>query len=305
MNSRDPGMDAPGFDRVAIVGLGLIGASIALAIRRANPAAVIAGIDTTDVLRQAEDRGVIDSASGQLDAVAGAGLVILAAPIQQNVALIPLVSRRVSTDAIVTDVGSTKQAVVQAARGFAGSLTFIGGHPLAGAASGGIASASADLFAGRRWVLTPDDGAPRDAVDRLCSFVRLLGAVPHVMDAAEHDRVLAFTSHLPQLVATALMCTVGEGVGAAGLALSGPGLVDSTRLAGSPYDIWRDICLTNAGNIRAALDAFAATLDRVRPDAADPLPLQHAFGNAREWRERTLSALRHDGSARDGTHGGM
>ncbi len=305
MSGRDQADDASGFDRIAIVGLGLIGASIALGVRKANPAAVIAGVDAADVLREAVDRGVVDRASESLDTVAGADLVILAAPIRQNIELVRLVSRRVSAAAIVTDVGSTKRAVVQAARGLGGSLTFVGGHPLAGAASGGIASASGELFVGRRWVFTPDHGAPREAVNRLCGFVRLLGAVPHVMDPAEHDRVLAFTSHLPQLAATALMCAVGEGAGPSGLALSGPGLADSTRLAGSPYGIWRDICLTNADNIQAALDALVAALGRVRPDAAAPLALQRAFSDARAWRERSLVAIGPDDPGRNGTHGGM
>jgi len=305
MSGRSPGSEPPGFGRIAIVGLGLIGASIALGIRRADPEVAIAGVDTADVLREAVARGVVDAASEHLDAVAGADLVILAAPIRQNIELVRLVSRHVSAAAIVTDVGSTKRAVVQAARSLGRSLTFVGGHPLAGAASGGIASASGDLFVGRRWVLTPDGGAPREAADRLCGFVRRLGAAPHVMDAAEHDRVLAFTSHLPQLVATALICTVGEGTGPSGLALSGPGLADSTRLAGSPYDIWRDICATNADNIRAALDALVAALDRVRPDATAPLPLQRAFSDAREWRERTVAALRIDDSAQDRGRGCM
>jgi prephenate dehydrogenase len=293
MNEANPTLAGAGFDRIAIVGLGLIGASIALGTRRAQSAATISGVDRADVLRKALERGIVDAASERLDIVAGADLVILAAPVEQNVELVRQVSRFVSAAAVVTDVGSTKRATVEAARSLAASLTFVGGHPLAGTASGGIDSATADLFVGRRWVLTPGEAAAPETLARLCSFVRTLGAEPHLMDPAEHDRVLAFTSHMPQLAASALMRVVGEGAGMAGLALAGPGLADSTRLAGSPFGIWRDICLTNADNICAALDALIGTLGYIRAHAAAALPLEEIFSEARMWRERACSAARH------------
>jgi prephenate dehydrogenase len=290
MNDADSALDGAGFERMAIVGLGLIGGSIALAARRARAAAVIVGVDNEAVLRNALARGVVDVASERLDIVAGADLVILAAPVQENVKLIREVARYVSTATIMTDVGSTKRATVEAAASLKGSLTFVGGHPIAGAASCGIDSAAADLFGGRPWVLTADARTPRQALTRLCAFVRALGAEPHVMSAAEHDRVLAFTSHLPQLASSVLMRVAGEGAGDAGLALAGPGLVDTTRLAESSYGMWRDICATNADNIRVALDELIASLDRLRAHIAAPEPLEQIFREARMWRERVRAA---------------
>jgi prephenate dehydrogenase len=292
MSEADSALAGAGFERIAIVGLGLIGGSIALATRRARSATAIAAVDRADVLRKALERGAVDVASERLDIVAGADLVILAAPVQQNVELVRQVSRHVSAATIVTDVGSTKRVMVEAARGLGGSLTFVGGHPIAGAASCGIDLATADLFSGRRWVLTPDGGTPHEALARLCAFVRTLGAEPHVMSAAEHDRVLAFTSHLPQLAASALMRVAGEGAGDAGLALAGPGLVDTTRLADSSFEMWRDICLTNADNIRAALDELIGALDHLRAHVAAPRPLEQIFGEAQIWRERVCAAAR-------------
>ena len=277
MSEGDSAVDVPGFERIAIVGLGLIGASIALATRRARSARTIVGVDRPAILRKALEREVVDFASEQLDIVAGADLVILAAPVQQNVELVSQVSRHVSTATLVTDVGSTKRATVEAAGRLRGSLTFVGGHPIAGAASCGIDSATADLFSGRRWVFTPDGGTPPEALGRLCAFVRTLGAEPHVMSAAEHDLVLTFTSHLPQLAASALMRVAGEGAGEAGLAFAGPGLVDTTRLAGSSFGMWRDICVTNADNIRAALDELIGALDDLKAHVAAPLSLEQSL----------------------------
>jgi prephenate dehydrogenase len=292
MSEVSPSRAGARFDRVAIAGLGLIGASIAMAIRRARAASAIAGIDNSEVLRKALERGVIDAGSERLEIIEGADLVILAAPVGRNIELLGRLRPHVTPATIVTDVGSTKRTTVAAASALAGSLTFVGGHPVAGAASGGIDSASADLFIGRRWVLTPDRDTPPEQLARLLAFIRTLGAEPHLMDAAEHDRVLAFTSHLPQLAASALMRVVGEGAGEAGLALAGPGLADTTRLAGSPFGIWRDIWLTNEDNIRAALNALIGTLDRMRMENAAALQLEEVFSEASMWRERAVAAAR-------------
>ncbi len=286
MSEVDSAPDDAGFERVAVVGLGLIGGSIALAARRARSAAVIVGVDNEAVLHNALARGVVDLASERLDIVTGADLVILAAPVHENLKLVREVVPFVSPAALVTDVGSTKRAIVEAASALKGSLTFVGGHPVAGAASSGIDSATADLFTGRPWVLTADAGTPREAVTRLCAFVRALGAEPHTMSAAEHDRVLAFTSHLPQLASSALMRVIGNGAGERGLELAGPGLMDTTRLAESSVEMWRDICATNADNISVALEELIGTLDRLRAHITDPGPLEQVLSEARMWRER-------------------
>ncbi len=147
--------------------------------------------------------------------------------------------------AIVTDTGSTKRAMVEAARSLPPRFTFVGGHPLGGAARGGLEHARPDLFTGRPWLLTPTGEASGEAVEKLSAFVRALGAEPRVVSVAAHDRLLAYLSHLPQFTASALMQVIGDAVGDEGLALAGRGLVDTTRLASSPSGIWRDIAATN------------------------------------------------------------
>jgi prephenate dehydrogenase len=305
MSETDLAGVAAGFDRIAIVGLGLIGGSIALAIRRARSEITIAAVDKAEILRKALERGAVDVASERLDIVEGADLVILAAPVLQNVDLLKEVSLYVAAATIVTDVGSTKRVMVDAARDLGGSLTFVGGHPIAGAASCGIDSATADLFSGRRWVFTPDAGTPREALARLCAFARTLGAEPHVMSAAEHDRVLAFTSHLPQLAASALVKVAGEGAGEGNLVLAGPGLEDTTRLADSSFQMWHDICATNADNIRAALDGFVGVLNHMGAHIAAPRPIERFFDEAQVWHERLRAAVRccdaQQGSTSQGT----
>ena len=143
-------------------------------------------------------------------------------------------------------------------------FTFVGGHPLGGAAKGGLEHARPDLFTNRPWLLTPTGDGTGDAVDRLSTFVRALGADPRILSVAAHDRLLGYLSHLPQLTASALMQVIGDAVGGDGLAFAGRGLLDTTRLASSPADIWKDIAATNADEIRAALDA----LDRGAPGSA-------------------------------------
>jgi prephenate dehydrogenase len=147
-----------------------------------------------------------------------------------------------------------------------------------------------DLFDGRPWLFTPEEDAKAAPLQRLFAFARSLGAAPHALSAAEHDRVMAFVSHLPQLTASALMRVTGDGAGDAGLSLSGPGLADTTRLAASPFGIWADICATNADAIGAALDRLIAELSDIRACLAEPDRLAGLFWSASTWRER-LRAL--------------
>ena len=163
-------------------------------------------------------------------------------------------------------------------------FTFVGGHPLAGAAAGGLDHARPDLFQGRPWIFTPEGDAQGGALDKLMGFARALGAVPKVMRPDAHDRLLAFLSHLPQLTASALMQVVGDAAGAEGLALAGRGLVDTTRLASSPADIWQDIGATNADHVAEALDTLIALLQDLKHDLAQGERLGEIFEAARRWR---------------------
>ena len=278
----------PIFQKVGVVGLGLIGGSIALAAREIWPTSLVFGVDNKDVLETAMRLHAIDVAADDPIVLAEADLVILAAPVQQNIELLGMLDENVRQASVITDVGSTKRVMVDAARALPPRFRFVGGHPLGGAARGGLEHARSDLFNGRPWLLTPareEDAG--DAVEKLSSFVRALGAEPRLMDVATHDRLLAFLSHLPQLTASALMGVVGEAVGQDGLALSGRGLADTTRLASSPADIWKDIAATNADEIGPALDALIAVLQELRRDLANGDTLVQVFNDAAYWR-RTL-----------------
>jgi len=161
----------------------------------------------------------------------------------------------------------------------------VGGHPLAGAATGGLEHARPDLFNGRPWLFTPVGDAAGDAVEKLSAFARAIGAQPRIMDVGAHDHLLAFLSHLPQLTASALMQVVGDAVREEGLALAGRGLVDTTRLASSPVNIWKDITATNVDEIAAALDTLIALLQDLRGDLTEGDRLTDVFFVANRWRE--------------------
>ncbi len=275
----------PPFPRIAIVGVGLIGGSIALAVKRRWPSSTVVGIDRPSVLETARRLSVIDHGSETLDGVAGAQLVILAAPVLQNAAVLRELPDRTDR-AVVTDVGSTKRAILEAARGLPPRLPFVGGHPLAGAAAGGVETARPDLFTDRPWLLTRSPSTTDAALDSLTAFVSALHAVPRIIDAEEHDRLLAFLSHLPQLAVTALMHVVGDHAGAEGLALAGRGLHDTTRLASSPASPWRDIVASNGDNIENAIDAMIAALETLKSSTRleHTADLERLFVSAARWK---------------------
>ena len=283
--SRIAAPQPPVFDKIGIIGLGLIGGSIAPACRQLWPGSLVIGVDGKDVLETAMRLHAIDVAADDPIVLAEANVVILAAPARQNLALLEQLDENVRQPAVVTDTGSTKRAIVEAARSLPARFTFIGGHPLGGAAAAGLEHARPDLFKGRPWLFTPSGEAGGQSLEKLLEFARALGAEPGVMEAAAHDHLLAFLSHLPQLTASALMQIVGDEVGLDGLRLAGRGLVDTTRLASSPADIWKDIAATNADEIKTALDALVALLQELREDLTSGDRLADVFAAAGRWRD--------------------
>ncbi len=278
----------PPFSSIAIVGLGLIGGSIALGVREQWPSSRVIGVDSEAVLAHALGSGAIDRAVDSVAALPEAALIILAAPVRQNIDLLKEIAQRKDRQGVVTDVGGTKREIVSAARALTPPTTFVGGHPLGGAERGGFAFARPDLFAGRPWIFTPDSDGSADAVERLSRFVGGLGARPSTLGAEEHDRLMAFVSHLPQLTASALMDTVGSAAHSEGLRMAGRGLVDSTRLASSPADVWRDICLTNADAIGDALDSLIERLTQLRGDLTRGETIEAVFTAATKWRSELI-----------------
>ena len=296
--------DEPPFSRLAIVGLGLIGGSIALAVRERWSSVLITAVDRAPVLAHASSSGAIDRAANTVADIGPVDLIILAAPVRQNVQLLAQVMPRLSGGAIVTDVGGTKRDIVSAAAGLhSGATSFVGGHPIGGAERGGFGFARPDLFRGKPWIFTPaaptadrrggssdppSSSDPPDALDKLFEFVRGLGARPTTMDAETHDRVMAYVSHLPQLAASALMDVVGRAAASDGLRLAGRGLTDSTRLASSPASVWRDVCAANADDIGPALDALIARLTELRADLQRGRVVDEIFDDAARWRAELM-----------------
>jgi prephenate dehydrogenase len=237
-------------------------------------------------LTHASSAGAIDTGLATVADLQAVDLVVLAAPVRQNTRVLTELPLRVREQALVTDVGGTKRDALKAA-GVAGSpLRFVGGHPLGGAEHGGFGFASPDLFAGRPWILTPHETSAASEADvaRLSAFVSGLGARPVLMTAEEHDRLMAFVSHLPQLATSALMDVVGGAVQAEGLRVAGRGLIDSTRLASSPASVWKDVCVTNADAIRAALDLLIDRLGDLRADLGRGDVMEAVFADAARWR---------------------
>jgi prephenate dehydrogenase len=276
--------EEPPFRRIAIAGIGLIGGSMALGVRDRWPAAAVVGIDRPAVLAHAIGSGAIDRGLASIAELDDADLVVLAAPVRQNARLLGELPARIVERALLTDVGGTKRDIVNAARRLPPGATFVGGHPIGGAERGGFGFARPDLFKNRPWILTPAVGTGDAALAALRRFVEGLGARPTVMDAAEHDTVMAFVSHLPQLTASALMDTVGGAVAGGGLAVAGRGLVDTTRLASSPPSVWREICAVNADAISSALDQLIDRLNDLRADLQRGETLEAVFSGAARWR---------------------
>ena len=286
IDSERPADEAPVFERIAIVGLGLIGGSLAMAIRRRWARGLIIAIDRKDILETAMRSHTADVAGDDLVMARDAELIVLAAPVQQNIRTLAELADYVDGEVLVTDVGGTKAETLAAARALPPRMRFIGGHPLAGAAAGGFSAARPDLFADRPWLITPPDDTRADDLDRLERFIAALGAHPKRIGADAHDRLVGYLSHLPQLAASALMHVVGEHVGVDGLALSGRGLRDTTRLASSPPAIWLDIAETNSANIREALDELIGVLQELRRDLPHHDTLERVFESAAQWTRR-------------------
>lgn len=237
-----------------IVGTGLLGSSFGLAAKQAKSFTRVIGVSSPAVVEKAIAVGAIDEAMSIEKALPQADLVLLAQPVRRILTLIETLDPMLKQGALITDVGSTKVEICAAAKKYITRATFIGGHPMAGREVRGPEGASADLFLNRPWVLTSENSG-------LFSMVELFGGRPVLLSAEEHDRMVAFSSHLPQLLSTGL---AGFLSGSDLKRVAGPGLMDMTRLALSSYELWDDILATNASNVDAALAGFIQELEQVR-----------------------------------------
>jgi prephenate dehydrogenase len=275
-----------GVTRLAVVGTGLVGTSVALAARRAGVACRAFDRDPR-TLAEAATAARLEAASSLAEAVAGADLVVVAVPAGTAVAAVRDALAGAGADAVVTDVASTKRTLAAI-----DDPRFVPGHPVAGGATGGPRHAAADLFDGATWFLTPTAGADEERVARVERFVRALGAHPVRTDAASHDRLLALTSHLPHALANLLMLRVAAAaeVDDAPLAHAGASLREMTRVAGANAGIWADIFLENADEIAGALAGFRGALDELEQElhAGDRAAVERSIGAAADARARML-----------------
>jgi prephenate dehydrogenase len=278
---------------LAVVGTGLMGASIGLAAKRAGVARVTGSDPDPDVARVAAERGALDAVSDELDAE----LVVVAAPVATLPAAVTGVLAR-ARDATVTDVGSTKGAVARAA---GADPRFVGGHPVCGSEARGPAAANAELFDGATWFLTPTASTDPARYRVVHGFVASLGATPVAVDAEAHDRLVALTSHLPHALANLILNHAGAArvEGHEPLAAAGGSLRDMTRVAGANPRIWVDIFLDNAQALREALGEHRRRIEQLEAAlaAGDAGFLARWIAEAAEHRRRMLQTAYTDPGA--------
>ncbi len=282
------------FDTVAIVGVGLIGGSLGMALRERGLARRVLGIPRrAETIAEALSVGAIDEGTLDLAQVAEAELVVLAPPVLTIPPLVEAMAPYLRSGAVVTDVGSTKSALMQRLRPLLPShADLVGGHPMAGSERGGVLAGRADLFERAIWVLTRAERTRPENVERLRVLVERLGARAVEMDPDLHDAAVARISHLPHVAAAALAAaTPVEGLSSDLLRLLvAGGFKSTTRIASSPPEMWRDICLTNREAILAALADFEGALGGFRSalEAGDPEALLTAFSAGKQARDELV-----------------
>ena len=274
------------FNHLAIVGVGLIGGSFALAARRAGLADRITGWGGKSSLAKALATGVVDGIEDAFDSseVSTADLVYVAAPIGGILDFLRTRGKLIKPGAIVTDAGSTKREICRAAHAsLPPKVHFVGGHPMAGSHRAGIEFARADLFEDAPYAIVRSEEA-ENAVSIFSEVVQAIGARLVITTAEHHDRVVARISHAPQLLSTALAVATEDSIGQESSRLAGPGFRDMTRLASSSWSIWKDICQTNADEIAEALGEVIRELEVTRNSVAsgDSAALLEAFQKANE-----------------------
>jgi prephenate dehydrogenase len=283
------------FERVAILGLGLMGASLGMALRAAGVARVVTGYDVgPGVAGRSRERGAIDIASADAPtAVAGADLVILATPIRATPDLFTALAPHLAPGALVTDLCSVKAHIVsRAERMLPDPSHFVGGHPMTGSEHSGVEAARAALYDGCIWALTPTEHTAPEAGARLSWMIGRLGATPLLLEPAEHDAAVALISHLPRIAASGLILTATQSASwPVARELTSGGFRDTTRVASGDPGMMYDICGSNRSAVLASLDAYIEILRSLRARMANgDTTLEDTFSDARQARSDWLSA---------------
>jgi len=279
-------------NKISIVGVGLIGGSLGLALKEKNPNFKITGIDKPEIIKKAIARGAIDEGTINLEeGVKEANIIIIATPVKTILNLLTQIDPFLKKGCIVTDVGSTKRQIVKRAdKVLSKDIFFIGGHPMAGSEEYGVESANPHLFQDKTYILTPTPKSNLLALEKTFLLIRMVGAKKLILDPLEHDRIVGAMSHLPQIIAISLINTIGElslrGDNNNYFKAIGEGFKDMTRIASSPYKIWEDICNTNQENILEMIQKFRNYLDVIEEKLKnDPSSLKEEFQKAQMLRK--------------------
>lgn len=280
------------FKKITIIGVGLIGGSLGLALKEKKANFKIVGIDKQEIIEKAIARGAIDEGTVNLkEGIEEADIVIIATPVKTILNLLTQINPFLKKGCIVTDTGSTKQQIVQKAnKVLSKDIFFIGGHPMAGSEEYGIDSANSHLFQDKTYILTPTKKSNLIAIEKISSLIKMIGGKRLILNSLEHDRIVGTVSHLPQIMAVSLVNMVSELVRKENnnnyFKAVGEGFKDITRIASSPYKIWEDICDTNQENILEMIQEFRNYLEVIEDKLKNkPSSLKEEFQKASKLRE--------------------
>ncbi|HEC93607.1 MAG TPA: prephenate dehydrogenase/arogenate dehydrogenase family protein [Candidatus Atribacteria bacterium] len=280
------------FKKMTIIGVGLIGGSLGLALKENKPKFKIIGVDKKEVIEKAIVRGAIDVGTVNLEeGVKEADIVIMATPVKTILDLLPKIALFLKKGCLVTDTGSTKVKIAETAdQVLSPDIYYIGGHPMAGSEKYGIDSADFHLFQGKTYILTPTKKSNLMAIEKIFSLIKMINANILILDPLEHDRVVSAISHLPQIMAISLINMVGKLVKEEDnnnyFRAIGGGFKDMTRIAQSPCKIWGDICDTNKETILEIIQKYKEYLNLIEDRLInDPEGLKEEFQKARRLRE--------------------
>ena len=267
--------------RVAVVGVGLIGGSMGMAMLRHGVAEEVVGVDRDpEVISAAVRRGAVSRGGTELRLVDGADLVVVAVPVGAVAETVVALAPYLKEDAVVTDVGSVKEPIVRAVEGRLPGLRFVGGHPMAGSEGRGIEQADASLLDSRPFLLTPTERTAEDVLATVAVVVQRIGMRPVVLSPREHDALVARVSHLPYVVAVALMAAASS----RDVTVAGPAYRDATRVAASPVEMWEEICRMNRQEILKAIEELERALAEVKTGLQGEASLREILRRAQERR---------------------
>lgn len=280
------------FKKITIIGVGLIGGSLGLALKEKKPNFKIVGIDKQEIIEKAITRGAIDEGTVNLEeGIKEADIVIIATPVKTILNILTQINPFLKKGCVVTDTGSTKGQIVERAdKVLSKYIFFIGGHPMAGSEKYGIDSANSHLFQDKTYILTPTKKSNLIAIEKIFSLIKMIGANRLILYPLEHDRIAGAVSHLPQIMAVSLTNMIGalaQGENSNNyFKAAGEGFKDMTRIASSPYKIWEDICDTNQENILEMIREFRNYLGVIEDKLKNnPSSLKEEFQKATKLRE--------------------